>query len=115
MSRIAIVGSRSLHAWVDVSNFVQSLPEDDEIVSGGAFGVDTDAASAAVVHHRKLVEFKPDYFKHGQTAPFVRNQEIAEYADRCVAFWDGKSRGTLDTVRRFKKLGKPVEVREVRP
>ena len=38
----------------------------------------------------------------------IRNQQIVDSADRVVAFWDGKSRGTADTLRRAHAAGKPI-------
>ena len=61
-------------------------------------------------HHIPLIEFKPDYIKYGQRAPLVRNRWIVEGADQVLAFWDGKSRGTMHTVEYAKKLGKPVRI-----
>jgi len=55
--------------------------------------------------------FPANWAKHGRSAGMIRNDEIAKYADRCVAFWDGESRGTSDVIARFERLGKPVEVR----
>ena len=31
---------------------------------------------------------------HGKKAGYLRNVDMAEYADALVAFWDGKSKGT---------------------
>lgn len=39
-----------------------------------------------------------------------RDMLIAEKADRCVAFWNGASRGTAGTIFFFEQLGKPVHV-----
>lgn len=105
--RIAIVGSRTL----TVSNIEKYLPEGvTEIVSGGAKGIDRAAASFARAHHIKLTEFLPDYARYGRGAPLKRNEQIANYADAGIAFWDGSSRGTKYTIDRFRALGKPMTV-----
>ncbi len=81
-----------------------------EIVSGGARGVDTFAALYARKNGIKMTEFMPDYSRYGKGAPIRRNIQIAEYADAVIAFWDGKSRGTKNTIELFKNLGKPITV-----
>jgi hypothetical protein len=44
-----------------------------------------------------------DWDKHGKAAGFIRNQEIVDNCDFVVAFWDGASRGTKDTIDRARK------------
>lgn len=103
--KLAIVGSRNLH----VQNFEDYLPSGvTEIVSGGAKGVDEGAAAYAKKKGINLTEFLPEYSRYGRAAPLKRNALIAEYADMVLAFWDGKSKGTLHTISLFEKLGKKV-------
>ena len=104
--RIAIVGSRGVVA-VNVAPYVS---EGDEIVSGGAMGVDRCAAAYARQHGIKLTEFLPDYERYGRAAPIVRNREIVDYADKVVVFWDGRSKGTLSVIKYAQKVGKVCEV-----
>lgn len=108
--KLAIVGSRDLtHINID-----EYIPDGvDEIVSGGAVGVDALASEYAERKGIVLTEFLPRYDTYGRAAPIKRNREIAEYADEAVAFWNGRSKGTMHTVRFFRKLGKPVRVIEV--
>lgn len=105
--KLAIVGSRTITS-LDLSEYVPAGVT--EIVSGGARGIDTLAAEYARAHRLILTEFLPEYDKYGKSAPLKRNDLIAEYADEGIAFWDGKSRGTMYTVRRFERLGKKVTV-----
>ena len=56
------------------------------------------------------MEFLPEYARYGRAAPLKRNQSIADYADEGIAFWDGKSKGTADSIRRFERLGKKITV-----
>ncbi len=53
-----------------------------------------------------LLEFRPDDKRFGRGAPLRGNAAIVEAADLVLAFWDGKSRGTLDAVAKARKLGK---------
>ena len=105
--KVAIVGSRGLN----VTDFGKYLPEEcDEIVSGGARGIDSCAEEYARKKGLKVKVFLPEYEKYGRVAPLKRNDQIAEYADEAIAFWDGESRGTAYTIRRFQSLGKKVRV-----
>ena len=105
--KIAIIGSRNMTAC----DFGCFLPKEcDEIVSGGASGIDTCAARFAKEKGLKLTIFLPQYEKFGRAAPIVRNKEIVLYADEVLAFWDGKSRGTLSVIRLCEKLEKPCRV-----
>lgn len=49
-------------------------------------------------------------FSDFKSAANYRDLLIAEYADRGVAFWNGRSRGTSGTIDAFRAEGKPVHV-----
>lgn len=105
--KTAIIGSRGI-TNIDVGMY---LPEGtDEIVSGGAKGVDTLAREYAVQHGIKLTEFLPDYSRYKRGAPLKRNEQIIEYADVILAFWDGQSKGTKFVIDKAEKIGKEVRV-----
>ena len=104
--KIAIVGSRKI-TLCNVGDYITNA---DEIVSGGAVGVDSCAAEYAKRHNLNLTVFLPQYEKYGRAAPIVRNKEIVDYADKVIAFWDGKSKGTLSVIKYAEKIGKPCEV-----
>ncbi len=105
--KIAIIGSRGI-ASLDLEDYI---PEDTtEIVSGGAKGIDTIAKEYAQSHNIKLTEFLPDYRRYGRGAPLKRNDEIIQYSDLVLAFWDGKSKGTQYVIKRCEALCVPVTI-----
>ena len=104
--RIGIVGSRN----VIVSNLADYIGVGDEIISGGAVGVDRCAAEYAREHGIKLTELLPEYSRYGRAAPIVRNRAIVDCSDKIIAFWDGCSKGTLSVIRYAEKVGKTCEV-----
>lgn len=104
--RIAIVGSRG----ITVCDIEKYLSGAEEIVSGGAIGVDSCAAEYAKNNRLKLTVFLPEYKRYGKAAPIVRNKKIVDYSDKVLAFWDGKSKGTLSVIKYAEKIGKPFEV-----
>ena len=105
--KLAIVGSRGINN-IDIGTYIQEVPT--EIISGGAKGVDTLAAEYAIRNNIKLTEFLPDYKRYGRGTPIIRNSQIVESCDKLIAFWDGKSRGTLSSINLAKKLGKELQV-----
>ena len=104
--KIAIIGSRN----ISIDNFNAYVSHGDEIVSGGARGVDLCAEAYARNNGMKFTLFKPEYARYGRAAPIIRNRKIVEYADKILAFWDGESRGTLSVIEYAKKCGKPCEI-----
>ena len=105
--KLAIIGSRNAPA-INIAQYIEHRP--GIVISGGAKGVDTLAREYAQNNGIEFLEFLPNYAKYGRCAPLKRNDEIAAAADVCLAFWDGKSRGTAYTVKKFKELGKPVHI-----
>lgn len=115
--RIAIVGSRDYKDLEAVKRYVYSLPRDVTIVSGGARGVDTVAVDTAKERGMKTVVIPvnqrglPD--DHHRNSAFaqramVRNGEIVQMVGTVVAFHDGVSSGTANTIERAQKAGKTV-------
>ncbi len=105
--KVAVVGSRGLK----IEDFGAYLPKEcDEIVSGGAAGVDSCAAAYARAAGITLTEFLPEYEKYGRAAPIVRNKQIVEYADEVIAFWDGGSKGTKWVIDHCARTGKTCRV-----
>ncbi len=105
--KVAIIGSRGIEQ-LDLGKY---LPEEtDEIISGGAKGVDTLAREYANAHGIKLTEFLPDYRRFGRGAPLKRNLQIIDAADLVLAFWDGKSHGTKFVIEACGKDGVPIKV-----
>lgn len=106
--KVAIVGSRGFWDLDLVGEYVAGLDVADVVVSGGAAGVDSAAATAAIQHGMRYQVFLPDWKLLGNRAGFVRNVQIVEACDRLVAFWDGQSRGTKHSIDLATRAGKPV-------
>ena len=105
--KVAVIGSRKLH----IEGLGSYLPEGtEEIVSGGAKGIDSDAREYAREHNIPLREFLPDYKRYKRGAPFRRNTQICDYADIVLAFWDGRSGGTKYVIDYCRKNNIPVSV-----
>lgn len=110
--KLAVVGSRGI-AECDLESLIPL--ETTEIISGGARGVDTLAAEYARKRGIPVREFFPDYERYGRKAPLIRNEQIVDACDQVLAIWDGRSSGTMYTVRLARSLGKPVRLCRVQP
>ena len=110
--KVAIVGSRDFKNIQLVIQYVNELPIGTEVVSGGGGIVDITAAKTAQARSGlpEPTIFPANWAKYGKSAGHIRNSQIAKYADRCVAFWDNKSKGTLSTINKFESLCKQVVI-----
>lgn len=103
---MAIVGSRSLH--VKIEDFV--APPIFHIITGGAYGIDTDAINFSRKYKIPITIVRPNYDKFGNLAPIIRNKKIVELCDSFIAIWDGHSNGTKSAINFAVKSKKPVTV-----
>ena len=111
--RIGIIGSRTYQDKKRIQKYVSGLPKDTVIVSGGAQGADSMAADAALDCGLNLIEHQANWRGNGVYNPragFERNQLIVNDSECIVAFWDGKSAGTLDTIQKAIQAGKIVKI-----
>lgn len=99
MFKVIVAGSRNFSDYELLERNLTVLlrnykPEEIEIVSGGARGVDILGEKYAKEKGCKIKRFIPDWDGKGKSAGYLRNWDMAKYADACVVFWDGKSKGT---------------------
>ena len=96
--RIIVAGSRDFDDYpklaYELECAVKAISSNPTVVSGGARGADRLGEQFAEEYEYPCRQFIPDWDGLGKTAGFVRNVEMADYADMLVAFWDGKSKGT---------------------
>ncbi len=110
---VAIIGGRNFNDYEFLRSVMNQLHEKqpiDLVVSGGACGADTLGIQWAKECGIKTKIFLPNWNKFGKSAGFKRNTDIVDAAHVVVAFWDKKSRGTQDTIKKAKALGKLVYV-----
>lgn len=108
--KLAIVGSRSFDNYERLLGvmgiFYECHTSFHTIVSGGAKGADKLGERWAEYWHIPIEQYLPDWNKNGKAAGFLRNQQIVDACDMVLAFWDGKSSGTKDTIERAKRAKK---------
>lgn len=105
--KVGVIGSRG---FKDYDLVVKTLSKMDIslIVSGGAIGADTLGERYAKENNIETKIFLPDWKTHGKSAGFIRNTDIINESEIIVAFWDGVSRGTKDSIDKANKLEKQV-------
>lgn len=85
------------------------------IVSGGAYGTDALAKRYAANRHYAYKEFPADRDTYGKRAGYIRNRLMHEYISKhvnrgVIAFWDGKSRGTLQSFSLAESYSNPLRI-----
>lgn len=129
--KIIIAGSRS----VTPEEFVEAIEKSNlvtlatEIVTGKASGVDTYGELYGRLLGLPIVEFPADWdnvgvpeafvrkrkdgSKYNTKAGFIRNTEMARYADGLVLIWKNNSNGSRDMLDKAKEFSLKIEVIEV--
>jgi hypothetical protein len=83
-----------------------------EIVSGNAPGSDSLGEKYAFSRGYKVTRFPADWKQYGKAAVYIRNEEMAKYADALIAFWDGISKGTEHMITLAKKYNLKIKIHE---
>lgn len=81
-----------------------------EIVSGAARGADALGQIYATTNGIPLKNFPAQWDVFGKSAGYRRNEQMRDYADALIAFWDGESKGTKHMIDIMQKAGKKVYV-----
>ncbi len=113
MFKVIVAGGRGFADYDLLKSKLDNLLVDRdlvEIVSGTARGADKLGEFYAKRTQLAVALFPANWDLYGKSAGYRRNEEMAEYADALVAFWDGKSRGTKHMIDLANKSGIQVRV-----
>jgi len=111
--KLIVAGSRS---WTDYelmraklrAFWTKVVPKDAidiEIVSGTAKGADELGEKIAIMSPVPLKQFPAQWDTFGKSAGYRRNEQMAQYADGTIIFWDGESKGSKHMVDLAIKYG----------
>lgn len=122
--KLAVVGSQSLvytknRVYFEI-NEIRKIYDVIEIVSGGAKGIDAHGKQYAQDHSLRYKEYPAkwqdfsepcikrsnQYGDYNALAGINRNTLIADYCDKGLVIWDGKSPGTADVYKKIVLLDK---------
>jgi hypothetical protein len=113
--RTIIAGSREITDYSLLLKAVESARlegiEITTVISGGARGVDSLGERYAAENNIPLERYIPDW-SVGKSAGFIRNQQMSEVADACIAVTNG-SNGTKDMIARSNRKGLKLYVETV--
>jgi hypothetical protein len=109
--RLALVGGREFTNYDFFRDSVLDYVDFrvDLIVSGGARGADTLAEQFADEFNIEKLIFpisKEDWAKYRNGAGPLRNKQIVDNCDGMIAFWDGHSSGTRNSITQFNHRNK---------
>ncbi len=110
--KIIVAGSRQLDSRLyqhRVPKLLWRIPP-TELVCGMAKGPDTWGYDYGKENKIPVIEFPARWDLFGKRAGFLRNQEMATYADLLIAFWDGTSKGTKHMIDCMSLGNKPFHV-----
>lgn len=106
--KLIIAGSRAFNNYEKLCAECDNILQDQnniEIVSGAYYrGADKLGEQYAKERGFKITRFPANWNKYGKAAGPKRNQQMANYADALIAFWDGKSRGTENMIDLAEQL-----------
>lgn len=114
---IIVAGSRNFGAidsstedkwrfvWAHLDAAWGSRPDNPTLVSGGATGIDRCGELWAESRKVPVLQMPANWSRYGNIAGPIRNEEMATIADRCIVFWDGKSRGSKNMIDIALKRG----------
>lgn len=114
--KLIVFGSRDFEDYsmlettlVSLSNTVYK-DQAISVVTGMAKGADALGYLFALKNNVVNYKFPADWNKYGRQAGYLRNIQMGEFSDGGVAFWDGKSKGTLHMIKYLEHLNKPVHL-----
>src|SRR6056300_408301 len=121
--KVCIIGSRSLDKAEKVFPIIDRFIKEHgtgtlTFLLGSAKGVDPLSKKYAEARGIDVVEFIP-YHLIDPTADFdskyffIRTKQMIDNADRVLAIWDTKSKGTHYAIKYAQKLEKPIMIIKV--
>ena len=101
--------------WNDadaIYNDVRALPDGSVVIRGGARGADRLAKQAAWHFGFHCADVMANWHRHGRSAGPLRNEAMLRLGPDVVYAYPTGGRGTADIIRRAKRAGIEVVVRE---
>lgn len=114
--KLIIAGSRTIdkyRAFFEAFKYLMNQEDSNKIEEFVTGACDKGADQVPYLMKETTCEtpikaFPADWSRFGAMAGPARNRQMAEYADRLLLVWDGKSKGSANMKAEMLKLGKPV-------
>ena len=104
--KVIIAGGRDFNDYDSLKSFCDHLlqnKDDVEVVCGLARGADQLGKDYAEKMGYPVARFPAQWDEFGKSAGYIRNEQMAKYADAVIIFWDGNSKGTKHMIDLAKK------------
>ena len=115
--KLIIAGSRTFTDYKKLTEACDQFLQDQtniEIVSGAYYrGGDKLGEQYAAEKGFPIKQFPADWKRYGRAAGPKRNEQMANYADALIAFWDGKSRGTKNMINQAIQQNLKVKIIDI--
>lgn len=111
--KVIIAGGRSFSDYNllrEVCDHMLQNQIEVEIVSGKARGADALGEKYAKEKGYTIKEFPADWEKYKKAAGYIRNKEMAKYADAAIVFWDGNSKGSKHMIELSQEYNLKIKV-----
>jgi hypothetical protein len=127
--KVAVIGSRGFADYEKVKDYLGRLNAKRKIaliVSGGADGADSlgerwadengvqklifEAKWDDLTHPDARIKVNSRGKKYDANAGFRRNRDIVDNCDVVLAFWDGRSPGTKNSIDYARSKNKPLKI-----
>ena len=114
MTRVLVCGGRDFNdekmMYEELDKILDNGDGDEyELVSGHAKGADILSEKYAKDRHIRIKVFPVDWKRYGKVSGIKRNKDMLDYVSQenpvVVAFWDGNSTGTKNTIDTARKTG----------
>lgn len=112
--KVIIAGSRSFNDYPLLCKTCDEFLSHTsliDIVSGAAIGADKLGEIYAAERGYSITRFIPEWEFYGKRAGYIRNAEMAKYADSLIIFWDGKSKGSKHMLDLAQKHGLNIKMK----
>lgn len=113
MFKVIVAGGRDFNDYPLLEQKLDKLLEnksDVEIVSGLARGADSLGLKYASQKNLPVKKFPANWNENGTMAGYERNIQMADYANACICFWNGKSRGTKHMIRMAREFNLQLRI-----
>ena len=112
ISNIVFSGCRNFNDYRFIKSTLDSIIKNRnfKILVGDANGVDSLIVQYAKENNIPYQIFKANWDFYGKSAGPIRNRQMVELADGLIAFWDGKSRGTKNSIDEANKKGIKLKI-----
>lgn len=114
--KVIVAGGRDFNDYILLSQTLDHLLSEVnqtrliEIVYGKAKGADTLGEHYAHQCGYAVKEFPADWDNLGKSAGYIRNKQMAQYADAAVCFWNGESKGTQHMINLAREYSLALKV-----